>query len=97
MKYSYQTCTSWLREKTARLITLGFKVETKENAVPIQSFLLKISSSTIEAELVVWETGATSMIVFNLSRNGYDLDRHDIVLVGEHFESELAVFFKLLK
>jgi hypothetical protein len=97
MKFHYSICTTWLREKAAELTAQGFKIEVKENAVPTQSFLLKIASSKIEAELVVWETGATSMIVVNLSTNDYDLDRSDIVLTSEQFESELGVFFGLIK
>ena len=97
MKFPYQTCTTWLREKAAELTTLGFSVEVKENAAPMQSLLLKIASSKTEAELVVWESGATSMIVVNLERNHYDLDRHDMVLGGNQYERDLEVFFNLLK
>jgi len=97
MKFSYQACTTWLRKKAAELTAIGFKVEAKENPTPTQSFLLKIATSKIEAELVVWKTGATSMSVANVFTNGYDLDRSDIVLASEQFESELGVFFGLLK
>ena len=88
---------AWVREKAAQLTTLGFSVEVKENATPTQSLLLKIASSKIDAELVVWESGATSMTVFNFARNHYDLDRHDILLVGNQFEHDLEVFFNFLK
>ena len=81
----------------AELTAKGFKVEAKENANLIQSFLLKIASSTIEAELVVWETGATSMIVVNVSTRAYYLDRSDMHLTSEGFKSELAAFFGLIK
>ena len=97
MKFPYQTCTTWLREKAVKLTTLGFNVEVKENAAPMQSLLLKIACSNTAAELVVWESGATSMIVVNLASNHYALDRHDIVLVGNQHERDLDVFFKLLK
>lgn len=97
MKFPYQTCTTWLREKAAKLTTLGFSVEAKVNTAPIQSLLLKIASSNTEAELVVWESGATSMIVFNFASSHYDLDRHDIVLAGNEYERDLEVFFNLLK
>ena len=97
MKFQYLICTTWLREKAAELTAQGFKVEVKENAALTQSFLLRIASSKTEAELVVWETGATSMVVVNISTNDYDLDRSDIVLASERFESELGVFFGLVK
>ncbi|MEI6197584.1 MAG: hypothetical protein WCS42_24995 [Verrucomicrobiota bacterium] len=97
MKFPYSTCTSLLHKKVAELTAQGFKVEAKENATPVQSFLLKLASSKVEAELVVWETGATSMMVVNLSTNDYDLDRHDLVLADEQFESHLYIFFKFLK
>jgi hypothetical protein len=97
MKFPYTKCTTWLREKAAELVARGFKVEVRETAVPIQSFLLKIASLTVDAELAVWETGATSMIVVNLSTNDYDLDRSDIILVSDQFESELSAFFNLIK
>ena len=45
---------------------------------------------------MVWDNGATSMIVFNYATNHYDLDRHDIVLFGEQFEQDLQIFFDLL-
>ena len=97
MKCPYQTCTTWLHEKAVKLTELGFSVEVKENAAPMHSLFLKIASSNTDAELVVWENGATSMIVVNLASNHYDLDRHDIVLVGNHYERDLEVFFNLLK
>jgi hypothetical protein len=97
MKLPYQTCTAWLREEAAKLTTHGFKVELKENAAPIQSLLLKVVNSNTEAELVVWESGATSMIVFNFASNHYDLDRHDIILVGNQYQRDLDVFFNFLK
>ena len=97
MTFPYKTCSTWLREKATKLTALGFSVELKENAAPIQSLLVKIASSNTEAELVVWGSGATSMIVFNLANNHYDLDRHDIVLVGNQYERDLEVFFNLLK
>lgn len=97
MKFQYQTCATWLREKAVNLTTLGFSVEVKENVAPVQSLLFKIASSKIEAELVVWESGATSMIVVNLASNHYDLDRHDIILVENQYERDLEAFFNLLK
>jgi hypothetical protein len=97
MKFSYQACTTWLRKRASELITLGFKVEVKENTAHTQSFLLKIANAKIEAELVVWETGSTSMIVINIAKGDYDLDRSDIVLASEKFESNLEEFFGLVK
>ena len=97
MIFPYKICTTGLREKALKLTTLGFGVEVKENTAPIKSLLLKIASSKTEAELVVWETGATSMIVVNLASNHYDLDRHDVVLVGNEYERDLEAFFNLLK
>ena len=97
MKFPYETCARWLHEKAVSLRSLGLIVEVKENAAPVRSFLLKTATPKSEAELVVWETGATSMIVFNLSKNYYDLDRHDLILGGEQFESDLDVFFMLVK
>ncbi len=96
MTFQYHTCVRWLREKAAKLTTLGLNVEVKENALFTPSFLLKAATSTVEAELVVWETGATSMIVFNCAKSHCDLDRSDIVLVGNQFEQELELFFDLL-
>jgi len=97
MKFEYSTCTTWLGERATELTAQGFKVEVKENAAPIQSFLLKIANSKIEAELVVWETGATSMIVVNLSTSDYDLDRSDILLANDQFQHGLELFFALVK
>ena len=97
MMFPNSTCTTWLRKRAAELTAKGFKVESKENAEPVKSYLLKLASSAIDAELVVWETGATSMVVFNHSRNGYDLDRHDLILASERFESELSTFFGLIR
>lgn len=97
MKFPYQRCVIWLQEEAAKLTALGFKVKVQENDEPMHSFLLKIASSKIEAELVVWDTGATSIIVFSLSQNRFEIDRHDMVLGHEGFESDLDVFFKMLK
>ncbi len=96
IKFPYQICATWLREKAAKLTTLGFSVDVKENAAPMQSLLLKIDSPTTEAELVVWESGATSMVVFSVINHHYDLDRHDIVLPRDQYERDLEVFFNLL-
>ena len=97
MKFQYSICTTWLREKAAELTAQGFKVEVKENAAYTPSFLLKIASSKTDAELVVWETGSTSMIVVDIAAKDYVLDRSDIVLVSEQFEADLKVFFGLVK
>jgi hypothetical protein len=50
MKFPYAACISWLRKRAAELTARGFTVEAKENAVPVQSFLLKIARSNVEAE-----------------------------------------------
>jgi hypothetical protein len=50
----------------------------------------------VESELVVWDTGNTSMIVFNLAKNTYDLDRHDIVLSDDQCGEMLFSIFDLL-
>jgi hypothetical protein len=97
MEFQYEPCTNWLNGKALSLRSLGLDIEVNENTAPVRSFLLKAASSKNEAELVVWETGTASMIVFNLSKNNYDLDRHDLVLNGDHFESELDVFFRFLE
>jgi hypothetical protein len=97
MKFQFQVCMTWLREKAAKLTTVGFCVELGENAGPMRSLLLKIAGPNTEAELVVWESGATSMIVFNFTCERYDLDRHDISLVGDQYERDFEVFFNLLK
>ena len=97
MTFQYKTCATWIREKAVELTTLGFSVEIKENAAPVHSLFLKVASSNTDAELVVWESGATSMIVLNLASKRCDLDRHNIVLVGNQYERDLKVFFNLLK
>ncbi len=97
MKFPYQQCAIWLRNKAKELSSRGYKVEINETGTPISSIVIKASSEKYAAELVVWETGATSMIVVNLSTNDYDLDRSDVLLVSEQFESELGAFFGLVK
>lgn len=97
MTFQYKICATWIREKAVKLTTLGFSVEVKENAAPVHSLFLKVASSNTDAELVVWESGATSMMVFNITDNRLDLDQHSLVLGGNQFEQDLEVFFKLLK
>jgi hypothetical protein len=97
MKFKFQECMTWLREKAAKLTANGFCVDVRENAEPVRSLLLKIAGTNTEAELVVWESGATSMIVFNFTCERYDLDRHDISLIGDLYERDFEVFFNLLK
>jgi hypothetical protein len=97
MKFSYETCAKWLREKAASLRSIGLNVTIKENDAPVRTILLRLESSKSMAELVVWETGATSMMFINLAKDDYDLNRHDLILVGDQFESDLGEFFKLVK
>jgi hypothetical protein len=97
MTFPYQLCIAWLRKEAAKLTTLGYSVEIKENAKPLGSLLLRITAQKTLAELVVWENGTTSMIVINLDSDHYDLDRHNIVLTEDRYKQDLEAFFNHLK
>jgi hypothetical protein len=58
--------------------------------------LLKFEGEAALAELVVWDTGATSLIIADRRSDRNLLDRHDLVLTAD-FKTELQVFFELLR
>lgn len=86
--FNYQSCLEWLRKEAAHLKAVGYTVELRENVEQLPSVVFKISSGAIEAELVVWENGRTSAMVFDLAKDRYALDRHDVVLT-DRFDQEL--------
>jgi hypothetical protein len=93
--FAFRSCVGWLREKAAQLKGTGYVVDLLDNEEQLPSAVLRVSGDSVEAELVVWEGGSTSAMVYNLARDGYDLDRHDLVLT-ERFSDELGPFFDLL-
>lgn len=93
--FNYQSGLEWLRKEAGRLTADGYTAELRENSEQLPSVVFKISNDAVEAELVVWENGRTSAMVYDLAKDRYALDRHDLVL-SERFAQELRLFFDLL-
>jgi hypothetical protein len=93
--FTYTKCTEWVRDNALRLSARGYAVDLRDNAEHLPSINLKVSNDEIEAELVVWQNGRTSAMVYSLAKESYDLDQHDLVL-SENFVEELKIFFGAL-
>ena len=94
MSFNYQLYRDWLLEQIKQFERTGSEVATKENAAPVQSILVTISTKDVGAELVIWEGGSTSMIVFSIPENKYVIDQHDFILNDGNFSKKLSEFIE---
>lgn len=96
MMFPYERCVEWLKANLSPVETNNRQVRTEQHIGDNASFLISISDSSFEGELVVWNTGATSLTVFNVPEQRFELDKHDLTL-SDHFESELEPFFRVFR
>jgi hypothetical protein len=95
LMFNYQSYLEWLQRNLSLLTMEGFSVELEKSAEYLASVVLKVGSSSIEAELTVWENGHTSAMIYDLESDRYLLDRHDLVL-DSNFCDELRPFFDII-
>ena len=95
--FAFERCSTWLRDEADRLSGQGYDVEVRENSEAMHSLLLRASSVSMTAELLVWVNGNTSAMVYCVPEDRLALDRHDVVLSDETFKDDLSEFFRLLR
>jgi streptomycin 6-kinase len=95
--FPYRLCTEWLRDQVKQLDALVYKVEIVDNEAQLPTFMLKISSDSFLADLVVWQYGRSSMQIFALDQKRFILERHDVELSIDDFPKEMQIFFDSLK
>lgn len=96
MMFDFLNCREWLLNSADALARCGYRVQSIQNDIPMSTLVLKFEGETAMAEMAVWDTGATSLMIADLRTGQYLLDRHGLVLTAD-FKNELQEFFELLR
>jgi hypothetical protein len=91
--FQYSDYVSWLTAYSERLAPF---VKPIIGNHAVKCFGLSVSGPKVEAELVVWENGNSSMMIYDISKDGYILSNSRQIMT-ESFAEELEnTFFKPL-
>ena len=84
--FDFIKCADWLQKQMKQIALTGIRISSSENASPDGSVRFRLESEKKMGELVVWQNGNTSIMVYDLAVDKYIVDKHDIVLRDDCYD-----------
>jgi hypothetical protein len=94
--FPFSACKDWIRNRVSRLTSDGTQIEVLENSEQLPTLTVKVTSESLLADLVLWAHGRCSMQVFDLRKEKFVLELHDLDLTSDGYTMQIQDFFDLM-
>jgi hypothetical protein len=91
--FNYPKCKEWLKETMRNVAAAGYEITMSEHETQPVTVRYRFEGKKAMGEVVIWENGATSMMLYDLVLGKCSFSKHDVILVDSNYEA-LADFFK---
>jgi len=91
--FDYLKCKEWLSEAIRKVASAGYEITMSEHETQPITIRYRFEGKKAMGEIVVWENGATSMMLYDLDLKKCSFSKHDAVLVNDNYAA-LDEFFK---
>ena len=95
--FEFKKCRDWVVEESGRLKAADFRVTVVEADTPLRIVRIRLEGDKATGEIVVWENGKTSVMLYHLRSQKFIIEEHDKVLDGGNYQTLRDCFGRAIK
>ena len=77
-----------------QIVEVGYETTSSESEGPPATVRFRFEGKNAMGEIVVWDYGATNLMLIDLQSDKYVVNQHDLVLVDDRYD-QLTEFFEM--